>query len=360
MISFIWSDNLPLYTGRGGTETFTIGHVRELNSRGVPAQVLTLGLGENDGRQYYKDILFKNLDSPKELSDIDDVVVYVNFPYNVPTKHRSFVFFHYPPLDRRNRVINYKARLGNSAIITNSRYMRRVWAKYLDKNPYRLSYVYPFADPVFSKVERPQKKSKATKVLFAGRLLHDKGIYLFMEALHHNIMQEGFEFTVTTAGNQSEDGQMVEKLVKCHPMIKLIPAKHSPEEMAELYAEHDIVVVPSNSHYWHEAFGMISVEAQHAGCRTIVTNADGLKETNCGGLIKFKPSDSYDLAQKILHAKNLGPVSKADRVKYSKKFTRKQSVDNLLAVIDREIPGPLLRVKKTQLPKYIYKKVIKK
>ena len=50
MISFVWSDTHPMFAGRGGTESFTIGHVRELVERGIPARVITLGLGKNDGR----------------------------------------------------------------------------------------------------------------------------------------------------------------------------------------------------------------------------------------------------------------------------------------------------------------------
>lgn len=46
MISFVWSDELPLFAGRGGTESFTIGHIRELVKRGIPARVVSLGLGE--------------------------------------------------------------------------------------------------------------------------------------------------------------------------------------------------------------------------------------------------------------------------------------------------------------------------
>lgn len=43
------------------------------------------------------------------------------------------------------------------------------------------------------------------------------------------------------------------------------------------------VVMPSNSHYWHETFGIVSVEAQHAGCRVIASDDGGLPVTDCGG-----------------------------------------------------------------------------
>jgi D-inositol-3-phosphate glycosyltransferase len=136
MISFVWSDHLPLFANRGGTESYTVGHIRELQARGIPARVVSLGLGTEDGRQYYDDIEFVNLKSPKQLSELDDTLVYVNFPFRVPTKQQSFVIFHFPPLDRRSRLVNYKSLLDPStAIMTNSRFHRSVWAEYLDINP---------------------------------------------------------------------------------------------------------------------------------------------------------------------------------------------------------------------------------
>ncbi len=53
--------------------------------------------------------------------------------------------------------------------------------------------------------------------------------------------------------------------------------------MAALIASYDIVVLPSNSQYWHETFGIISIEAQlSSGCRVVASDDGGLPETDCG------------------------------------------------------------------------------
>jgi D-inositol-3-phosphate glycosyltransferase len=335
MISFVWSDTLPLYAGRGGTESFTIGHIRELQERGIAARVISLGLGTDDGREYYNDIEFVNLNSPSELSELDDILVYVNFPFKVPTKHQSFVFFHFPPLDRRNRTFDYHANLGDSVMITNSRYTRSLMSEYFDINPNTIHVVYPFADPVFASVKRPELHSGKTRVLYAGRLHPEKGIFLLLEAIHHNLLSEGFTFTATTAGNQTYPGDMIEKLLRCHPLIRVVNAKTKPADMARLYARYDIVVMPSNNKYWHEAFGMVSVEAQHSGCKVVASNADGLPETNCGELVLFEPGNSYDLAKKIVRAARSGPLLPEQRADTVTHFTRAASVDSLLKVINR-------------------------
>ncbi len=46
VISFIWSAGNPLPAGTGGSENYTVGQVRELNRRGEPAQVVTIGLDD--------------------------------------------------------------------------------------------------------------------------------------------------------------------------------------------------------------------------------------------------------------------------------------------------------------------------
>ena len=123
--------------------------------------------------------------------------------------------------------------------------------------------------------------------------------------MHHTVFR-GYSITVTTAGNQTTNGKVMEAFLRHHPWVKVVEATHTPAETAKLFAKHDIVVMPSNPNYWHEpfgfwreAFGMVSVEAQHAGCYVVATNDGGLKETDCGGLVFFEPGSSYSLSLAI-------------------------------------------------------------
>ena len=67
MISFVWSPETRFPPGTGGSENYTIGQVRELNRRGVPAQVVTVGLGAADGRDDFVGIPFL---SPCRLAEV--------------------------------------------------------------------------------------------------------------------------------------------------------------------------------------------------------------------------------------------------------------------------------------------------
>ncbi len=61
LISFVWAPGERFLAGTGGTQNYTAGHVRELNRRGIAAQVVTVGVGEADGRDGFTDVPFRSL-----------------------------------------------------------------------------------------------------------------------------------------------------------------------------------------------------------------------------------------------------------------------------------------------------------
>jgi glycosyltransferase involved in cell wall biosynthesis len=138
---------------------------------------------------------------------------------------------------------------------------------------------------------------------------------------------------VTTAGSDKPEGKIIRLLVDAHPNVIVVPARKTPATMAELMSAHVIVIMPSNSQYWHETFGIVSIEAQHSGCWVIASNDGGLPETNCGGVILVKPDDPEALAQGINKTIANGPLPEIIRRKATNLFTVEQSVDNLLKVL---------------------------
>jgi hypothetical protein len=71
LISFIWSPGNPLPAGTGGSENYTIGQVRELTRRGIPAQVVTVGLGVDDGRDDFTDTPFLSLSTLTDVGALE-------------------------------------------------------------------------------------------------------------------------------------------------------------------------------------------------------------------------------------------------------------------------------------------------
>jgi D-inositol-3-phosphate glycosyltransferase len=332
MITFVWSSRYPLMAGTGGSENYTVGQVRELMSRGIDTRIVTVGFGEEDGRIEFPDIDFMSIEDPSELEELDDTIVFVSEPMDIQTKNKSFVILHVPPHPFITKE-NYEKMMKGKVPIVTSHFAASEWVDTLGCAAGDIEVVYPFALHEFSQVERVTEDT--TRVLYAGRLTPEKGVYTLLWALHDDsINGPDFEYTVTNAGAHTPDGTLIHQLLTHHPKINLISARKTPGQMAELMANTDILVMPSSELVWKEMFGILSIEAQHAGVRVVASDSGGLPETDCGSLILIKPDNPEALVEGILEAKKLGPVSPSDREKAECKFTVKDSVDKLLHVIE--------------------------
>jgi D-inositol-3-phosphate glycosyltransferase len=335
MISFVWPQRTKLPAGTGGSENYTVGQVRELIHRGISAQIVTVGLGIRDGRNEFVDIPFLSLPTQAQMSELEGTVVFINEAASVKTKEPSFVIMHIPPPLREEGRPAVIRMIEGRTLIATSKYAAKLWADYVPRDPKDVHIAYPFAEPCFAIQVRPPKKTTLVRVLFAGRLSAQKGIYTLLEMLHIDIIKDNpnLVFSVTTAGSDKPEGKIIKLLVDAHPNLTVIPARKTPAAMAELMGTHDIVIMPSNSQYWHETFGIVSVEAQHSGNWVIASNDGGLPETNCGGVLFVKPDDSEALAQGIKLAIAKGPLPHKIRRQAANLFTVEQSVDNLLQVL---------------------------
>ncbi|WP_285608045.1 glycosyltransferase family 4 protein [Actinokineospora globicatena] len=337
MISFVWSPGNPLPAGTGGSENYTVGQVRELTRRGIPAQVITIGLGTGDGRDEFTGVPFHDLATTADLAHLEGTVVFVNESSPVPTRNPAFLILHNPPPIRDEKRQSVVAGTASHALIATSLYAATLWAAYLDVDIATINVVYPFAEPCFAAQTRTEGPAGKTRVLFAGRLSPEKGVYTLLETLHIDIIEQDTDltFTATTAGADKPQGKIIEDLLGHHPGISVVAARKTPATMAALMAEHDIVVMPSNSQYWHETFGIVSIEAQHSGCWVIASDDGGLPETDCGGVVLIAPDNAEALALGIRQVIAGRPFTAASRRDAGARFTVAQSVDSLLDVLAR-------------------------
>lgn len=334
MISFVWLSKHPFLAGAGGTENYTAGQIKELRRRGVDAQIVTIGLGTQDGREYFPDIPFISLKSVDEVSKLSGKIIYIIYPQTVPTKQSAHVILHCPLslCDQDNSL--FDKNIGNLGLLTPSKFAASLWGEHFERPQEDIPVIYPFAEDCFGGVQRKKRASNNIRILFAGRLTPDKGIYTLLAALHLQLLQDKrFEFTVTTAGTHAAEGRLIHALLKAHPLINIVEARKTPQAMAKLFAEFDIVVMPTTALFWAETFGIVSVEAQHAGCRVVASSSGGLPETDCGSLTLIEPDNPLALAKGIREAITLGPVTPAQRTKAAQHFTVRQSVDTLLQAL---------------------------
>jgi glycosyltransferase involved in cell wall biosynthesis len=329
MISFVWPPGEPMLAGTGGSETYTAGHVRELLRRGISAQVVTIGHGKRGGRKDFADIPFLALREPAELTALTGQIVFVNAAYQVTTKQKAAIILHCVIPDACERL-QYQSYIAGKSVIATSVYSAQQWALYLDIPYSRIHIVLPFADPVFGSVVR-SKPAKHTRILYAGRLHPEKGIYTVLEMLHEYVMRSnGHRVSIVLAGQHVETGQTIARMLQGYKYAQLLPPQKTVPGMAELLSRNDILVVPS---VYAEPFGMLSIEAQHAGCRVVASNLGGLPETNCGLLTLVEPRDPKALLKGIEQAVALGAATKKERTVAKANFTLDASLTSLLDVL---------------------------
>lgn len=340
-IYFVWNPHQPLPAGTGGTENYTIGHVRELNRRGIKAHVVTVGVGLRDGRDEFADIPFLSVASVADVGDLDGVVIFVaEFPV-VATRQPAYQMLHVPPPGGDVDRVRIAATMQDRSLIATSRFAAGLWAEFLDVDADTISIVYPYAELCFSTEVRPPAADTEIRILYAGRLSPEKGIYTLLAMLDLDPVGQDrvLTCTVTTAGADKPQGRNIQRVIEAHPSVRVVPRRTTPRSMATLMARHDIIVMPSNSQYWHETFGIVSIEAQHSGCRVVASDDGGLPETDCGSITLVAPDNPAALARGIRSAAALGAVDELVRINAAARFTVDHSVDELIDVL--LLPSPI-------------------
>jgi glycosyltransferase involved in cell wall biosynthesis len=152
--------------------------------------------------------------------------------------------------------------------------------------------VIPYGVP-----EQPPRPPLAEppSVLFAGRLVREKGLHVLLEAFRQVLERvPSARLDVAGAGPEAEQAQkMAEEAglgghVKFHGWL-------AGDALERLYARAWVLAVPS---VWEEPLGLVAVEAAARGIAAVVSDTGGLGETVIHGETGFrvKPGDPDRLA----------------------------------------------------------------
>lgn len=152
-----------------------------------------------------------------------------------------------------------------------------------------------------TEIFKPNKQNlykNISTVVFAGRLIEEKGCDSLLRAIHLCI-NNGIEIKLQIIGPGPERNRL--KLLASDlgidNHVSFIPSIHD-KELIKHIQQATVIVVPS---IWDEPFGIIAVEAFACGIPVIASDTGGLglivKE--CG--LVYKRGDHEELAQKITH-----------------------------------------------------------
>ncbi len=127
----------------------------------------------------------------------------------------------------------------------------------------------------------PQKESKQTSYLYAGRVIPDKGVKELLSAfiLFYNQLDQKEKENVKLdivgfSGIDADYENEIKKIAGSYPNITCkdqIPK----EQMADLYDQADVVVMPT---LVEESFGLVALETMAKGKALITTNSGALPE----------------------------------------------------------------------------------
>jgi D-inositol-3-phosphate glycosyltransferase len=319
-----------MLSGTGGSETFTAGHVRELVRRGIDTQIAIVGPAIKETKRNFPDLPIVGLVNQEAISHLSGIVVFINQAYDVPTRNKAVIILHCVVPSRVEQHLR-KRDVAGKIIVATSIYNAQQWALYLNIPSNKINVVMPFADPIYGNTLR-SKPAKKVRVLYAGRLHPEKGIYTILEMLHlYEMKILNVNMGIVMAGQHVEEGRAIAQMLKSYKYAKLHHPRKTVAAMAELLSRTDILLMPS---VFAEPFGMLSVEAQHSGCRVIASSLGGLPETNCGLLSLVEERNPQALITSMGEAIKLGLSTRKERKVAVEEFTLSKSVDSLLASIN--------------------------
>jgi glycosyltransferase involved in cell wall biosynthesis len=156
---------------------------------------------------------------------------------------------------------------------------------------------------------RPHEDRVPFSILFAGRLVPDKGVDLLLAAMPM-VLKALPQARLSIVG----DGPERERLQQSLPSLQIGHAvqfwgEQSPAVVQQLMSTHSLLVVPSRM----EPFGIVVLEGMAAGCRLLLAPQGGLPEAGNRFADYISPANRESLANAMIKALQLPPVGASER-----------------------------------------------
>ncbi len=269
--------------------------------------------GEINSLRFVESSVFKQLirnlfrDRLSLVSSIKRAVRNAFFRLQVPSIKEKVIILGIPPWDFRmlwygmlakNNYFIYHTSWPNWNLDTVPRqygpfnpFLRRRWHHVLQSNAVQIVGVASEAakrvDQHFSEAEvtviphvvsaefskvAPTRLGRSFGILFVGELIEKKGIGLLTELIKRLADLPTVHFGIVGTGPLTPLVKTLEK----SPNVTVYGKVGSREKLAEIYAQHHVLVVPSQkTKRWEELFGMVIVEAMSVGLPVVASNHIG-------------------------------------------------------------------------------------
>ena len=188
-------------------------------------------------------------------------------------------------------------------VITCSHYMRRHVAEVFGVPAAKITAIPNGIDPTdlqpvpdLPRVRARYAAPGQKLVLLVGRLVHEKGFHLALDALPRLIERLGnVRFLIAGSGTAEAELKAQAKRLGLEEH-GAFAGWTGDDELHSLYRVADLCLVPSI----YEPFGLVALEAMASGCPCIVADTGGLREVVPGGRrvgLRFRARDPRSLAR---------------------------------------------------------------
>ena len=281
----------------GGIETSSEVLAREFSGMGHDVRVATCSGGGEESEQFYKVIREPSLLELFSHYRWAELVLHNNLSLrllwpNLLTKKLCFVITQTwlsgvrneeSPMSRMKRCVLKRC---HNVGISNAIAAHVKHPSVIVRNPYDDATF--FCD---------SSSRKTRDLLFAGRLVSDKGLFTLLHTLK-KLTGENLYPSLTVAGDGPERlaSEALVRELGLDAQITFTGALKA-RELAQLMNQHRILVVPSR---WDEPFGIVAVEGIACGCVVVGSRSGGLPEAigPCG--VTFENGSADDLADRLI------------------------------------------------------------
>jgi glycosyltransferase involved in cell wall biosynthesis len=195
--------------------------------------------------------------------------------------------------------------------------------------------------PNFLNYEPAPGKGEGGYALFVGRLSHEKGVKLLLDAWK---LLSG-KMPLKIAGDGPLAG-WVSRETKRMPSVQWLGYRERPEVVA-LMRDASVLVFPST---WFETFGMSIIEAYSVGLPVIAGDLGAMSLLVAHGRtgLLFRPGDARDLAAQVQwavsHPAELARMRREARAEFEMKYTARISYGLLMNIYGKSIAANTRRV----------------
>jgi spore coat protein SA len=159
------------------------------------------------------------------------------------------------------------------------------------------SVIHSAADETIFYPAAGGSRNATPTVLFAGRLVEEKGVHILLEAMRL-LEQQGVRVEAEIVGSSGfgdvTDTDYIRQLKANSPASVRFCAYRSGASLGDLFRKADIFCSPS---VWDEPFGMVNVEALASGLPVVSTRSGGAREIFArGGGILVERGSAVQLA----------------------------------------------------------------